>query len=374
MDTPAHDLSGGEKARLLLGLATFAGANLLILDEPTNHLDIDSREALVQALAEFSGAVILISHDRHLIEASVDRLWLVAGGTVRPYDGDLDEYRRLVLDGPASGRRRIRRQTGQSPDQQTARDGAEQRRAMPRRFAGSRKPRRDRKAQKEIARNRREARRSDALCAQSDRRRLPRQGARRRGAEARCGGGRVARALGRTTSGRREAETSAGYLPLPAAAFDLLPVGCLRGRGFRRCPGSPRLVDRLGVVAVEEHDDPLIAGSVRRGSAPSPETHRGAVGIVESPVSATPAAPRHRRPWPCRAAGSLRRDRSRDARRSPSRRSSDPTCTTVRQPRSRHFSSSSGSTRSSGWRRGGRTELVRHLLAIPRLARCVPLG
>ena len=98
MDTPARDLSGGEKARLLLGLATFSGANLLILDEPTNHLDIDSREALVQALADYSGAVILISHDRHLIEASVDRLWLVAGGTVTPYHSDIDDYRRLVLD------------------------------------------------------------------------------------------------------------------------------------------------------------------------------------------------------------------------------------------------------------------------------------
>ena len=102
MDTPARDLSGGEKARLLMGLATFHGANLLILDEPTNHLDIDSREALVQAFADFSGAVILISHDRHLIEASVDRLWLVAGGTVQPFDGDLEEYRRTVLDARSS--------------------------------------------------------------------------------------------------------------------------------------------------------------------------------------------------------------------------------------------------------------------------------
>jgi ATP-binding cassette subfamily F protein 3 len=102
MDTPARDLSGGEKARLLLGLATFAGANLLILDEPTNHLDIDSREALVQALAEFSGAVILISHDRHLLEASVDRLWLVADGSVKPFDGDVDAYRRLVLSSRSS--------------------------------------------------------------------------------------------------------------------------------------------------------------------------------------------------------------------------------------------------------------------------------
>jgi len=99
METPAKDLSGGEKARLLLGLATFTGPNLMILDEPTNHLDIDSREALVMALAEYKGAVILISHDRHLLEASVDRLWLVADGTVRPFDGDLSDYRTLVLDG-----------------------------------------------------------------------------------------------------------------------------------------------------------------------------------------------------------------------------------------------------------------------------------
>ncbi len=98
METPAKDLSGGEKARLLLGLATFTGPNLMILDEPTNHLDIDSREALVRALADYSGAVILISHDRHLVEASVDRLWLVADGTVAPFDGDMDDYRNLVLD------------------------------------------------------------------------------------------------------------------------------------------------------------------------------------------------------------------------------------------------------------------------------------
>ena len=109
MDTKAADLSGGEKARLLLGLATFTGANLMILDEPTNHLDIDSREALVQALGDYPGAVILISHDRHLIEASVDRLWLVAGGTVAPYDGDLDDYRRDVLDSRTAARQWQRR-------------------------------------------------------------------------------------------------------------------------------------------------------------------------------------------------------------------------------------------------------------------------
>lgn len=103
MDTPAKDLSGGEKARLLMGLATFAGPNLMILDEPTNHLDIDSREALVQALADYEGAVILISHDRHLVEATVDRLLLVADGTVTPYEGDMDEYKKLILERASGG-------------------------------------------------------------------------------------------------------------------------------------------------------------------------------------------------------------------------------------------------------------------------------
>ena len=105
MDTPAKDLSGGEKARLLLGLATFDGPHLLILDEPTNHLDIDSREALVMALNEFQGAVVLISHDRHLVEACADRLWLVAEGKVAPYDGDMEDYRRLILQGPEAAQK-----------------------------------------------------------------------------------------------------------------------------------------------------------------------------------------------------------------------------------------------------------------------------
>jgi ATP-binding cassette subfamily F protein 3 len=96
-DTPVASLSGGEKARLLLGLATFEGPNLIVLDEPTNHLDIDSRSALIEAINDYPGAVILVSHDRHLIEATADRLWYVGGGTVAPYDGDLDDYRRQVL-------------------------------------------------------------------------------------------------------------------------------------------------------------------------------------------------------------------------------------------------------------------------------------
>jgi ATP-binding cassette subfamily F protein 3 len=96
-DTRVDSLSGGEKARLMLGLATFGGPNLVILDEPTNHLDIDSRAALIEAINDYKGAVILVSHDRYLLEACVERLWLVADGQVAPFDGDLDEYRRDVL-------------------------------------------------------------------------------------------------------------------------------------------------------------------------------------------------------------------------------------------------------------------------------------
>jgi ATP-binding cassette, subfamily F, member 3 len=97
-DTRVQNLSGGEKARLLLGLATFFGPNLIILDEPTNHLDIDSRASLAEAINDFPGAVIMVSHDRFLIETCADRLWLVANNKVTPYDGDIDDYRRDVLN------------------------------------------------------------------------------------------------------------------------------------------------------------------------------------------------------------------------------------------------------------------------------------
>jgi len=103
-DTAVANLSGGEKSRLLIGLATFEGPHLVVLDEPTNHLDIDSRAALIEAINAYSGAVILVSHDRYLLDACADRLWLVAGGEVKPFDGDLDDYRRVVLTGDAPAR------------------------------------------------------------------------------------------------------------------------------------------------------------------------------------------------------------------------------------------------------------------------------
>jgi ATP-binding cassette subfamily F protein 3 len=96
-DTEVGRLSGGQKARLSLLLATLDAPHLLILDEPTNHLDIESREALVEALTRYSGAVILVSHDMHLLSMVADRLWLVSDGTVKPYEDDLEAYRKMLL-------------------------------------------------------------------------------------------------------------------------------------------------------------------------------------------------------------------------------------------------------------------------------------
>ncbi|WP_425071058.1 ABC-F family ATP-binding cassette domain-containing protein [Sagittula sp. S175] len=102
-ETEVGRLSGGQKARLSLLLATLDAPHLLILDEPTNHLDIESREALMEALTAYNGAVILVSHDMHLLSIVADRLWLVSGGTVKPYDEDLDAYRAFLIakDTPA---------------------------------------------------------------------------------------------------------------------------------------------------------------------------------------------------------------------------------------------------------------------------------
>ncbi|GAA0563498.1 ABC-F family ATP-binding cassette domain-containing protein [Rhizomicrobium electricum] len=99
--TKVGNLSGGERARLMLALATLDNPNLIILDEPTNHLDIDARGELLSALNDFDGAVILISHDRRLLEATADRLFLVADGRVMPFDGDLDDYRKFLLTSEA---------------------------------------------------------------------------------------------------------------------------------------------------------------------------------------------------------------------------------------------------------------------------------
>ena len=120
-DTKVEALSGGEKARLLMGLATFDGPQLLILDEPTNHLDIDSRGELIEAINDYEGACIIVSHDRRLLEACVDRLWLVANGTVKPFDGDLADYGRHVLSQGAAAPPRRREQPAKAEARQPAR-------------------------------------------------------------------------------------------------------------------------------------------------------------------------------------------------------------------------------------------------------------
>jgi ATP-binding cassette subfamily F protein 3 len=118
-DVAVERLSGGERARLTLGLIGLQRPHLLILDEPTNHLDIDARAALVEALSAYEGAVIIVSHDRFLIEASADRLWIVQGGQVKPFDGDLDDYRKLVLSGETQPGRRKAAAASPAPARET---------------------------------------------------------------------------------------------------------------------------------------------------------------------------------------------------------------------------------------------------------------
>ncbi|MEA2906349.1 MAG: ATP-binding cassette, subfamily er 3 [Alphaproteobacteria bacterium] len=127
-ETTVADLSGGERARLLLNLVAMAAPHLLILDEPTNHLDIDSRRALLDALNDYEGAVILITHDRSLIELVADRLWLAADGRIKPFAGDMDDYARFVLDRAKAGIR--------APSQGIAREAAPTRRQMRRKQKG----------------------------------------------------------------------------------------------------------------------------------------------------------------------------------------------------------------------------------------------
>ncbi len=133
-DTKAGNLSGGEKARLLMAMTAFHAPHILILDEPTNHLDVDSREALIHALNDYEGAVILISHDRHLIDACVDRLWIVKNGTVRSYDGDMASYRTELLSERGNSSKMTSNGHGKADAKSTRadlrRDAAERRREL----------------------------------------------------------------------------------------------------------------------------------------------------------------------------------------------------------------------------------------------------
>ncbi len=121
-DTKVENLSGGEKARLLFALMSADAPHMMILDEPTNHLDVDARQTLIQALNAYGGAVVLVSHDTHLVELVADRLWLVADGGCAPFDGDLDDYRRLL----AESRRQARRED-EGPKRATRKDARRER-------------------------------------------------------------------------------------------------------------------------------------------------------------------------------------------------------------------------------------------------------
>ena len=161
-NTKVEKLSGGEKARLLLGLATFSAPHLVILDEPTNHLDIDSRAALIEAINDFPGAVVLVSHDRHLLDACADRLWLVQDGTVQPFDGDLDDYRLRVLAGSGTPAQPARKPAPR-PDPAAARRTAADKRAA---TAPLRK--RVTEAETELAQLTRQLHKLDATLADGD--------------------------------------------------------------------------------------------------------------------------------------------------------------------------------------------------------------
>ncbi len=119
-DTKVGELSGGEKARLLFCLMSYHAPHIMLLDEPTNHLDMDAREALIQALNNYQGAIILVSHDPHLIECVADQLWVVADGKCKPFDGDLDEYRQYVIrqrrEEKDGGKKEVPGKSKKSPD------------------------------------------------------------------------------------------------------------------------------------------------------------------------------------------------------------------------------------------------------------------
>ena len=148
--TKISSLSGGEKARLLFALMTVTKPHILLLDEPTNHLDMDSRQALAEAINAFEGAVVLISHDPHVIELTVDRFWLVENGRVQNYDGDMDDYREHLL-GNAANRRSGRRDDSERCDRDGGGKKDERKRAAERRNALGPLKKRLQQAEKAVA-------------------------------------------------------------------------------------------------------------------------------------------------------------------------------------------------------------------------------
>jgi ATP-binding cassette subfamily F protein 3 len=165
--SPVGPMSGGEKARCALALLAWGRPNLLLLDEPTNHLDMETREALTVALSSFGGALLLVSHDRHLLRAATDQLWLVHDGRVAPFDGDLDEYAALVL----ASRRAARE--GAAPSATEAvnrRDGRREAARARQRLADARRPLQQKidRLEEDIAKLTTELRELDARLAAPD--------------------------------------------------------------------------------------------------------------------------------------------------------------------------------------------------------------
>ncbi len=159
-DTKTSNLSGGERARLMLAMATLDKPNLLILDEPTNHLDIDARDELLEALNEFEGAVILISHDRRLVEGVADRLLLVADGSAKDFDGDIDDYKKLVLS-KAAPQTTDKRNAGTSKADQRREAAGHRQKIKPLKAAMD-------KAERELAKLQKRLEELDAALAASD--------------------------------------------------------------------------------------------------------------------------------------------------------------------------------------------------------------
>ncbi len=155
-------MSGGEKARCALALIAWHRPNLLLLDEPTNHLDMETREALTMALSSFEGALVLVSHDRHLLRATTDQLWLVHDGRVAEFDGDLDDYAALVM-----AARRDNAPAASSGPKEARKDLRKQEAAERQRLASARKPLQNRlaKVEKELAQVASQLRELDARLA-----------------------------------------------------------------------------------------------------------------------------------------------------------------------------------------------------------------
>jgi ABC-type glutathione transport system ATPase component len=239
----------------LLGLASFRGPHLLILDEPTNHLDIDARAMLVEEINDYTGAVVLVSHDRVLLDACANRLWLVADGTVKSYDGDLDDYRRQVLSGVDGG---IARRNESPADKAARKEGRKASAARRELAAPLRKQIKTLEA--EIVRRRRKSR---PLTRRWRHRIYTRANPRNWPAlpsvapmrpntlppSRRTGSGSTRNT--KNLKPRRKGRRSASRLLLPAAGFVLLPIGDAEALTLRLFPLIARRLDRIGIVTVE---------------------------------------------------------------------------------------------------------------------------